>query len=580
MSTISSMSCVGIGKTTLAHHICLKWARDEFLAEDFDAIVLISLRSVQQKLLKDVIKKEMGKENYQQMKKSAGSRCLIILEGLDEMSVDRRQNDPFLARLIKECNKLEKATIIITSRPHACKEIDAGRRIEVVGFGKDEIRKYVQYSFPKEPKCVEEFLQQLDEYPQLHSLCYVPMNLFMLLDIFHYSEKKLPSTLTELYQLFIVMTLKRQVKKENIAKKPVCSSEALTTVMDSAKETILCVMLRGTPKETVGILVCLSRLAYRGFFDWCCTDHKESKYGLEKRQNDPKVIFTESDLKQCDIEVTSGFDGFGLLKVTHAQQLFTDINTYCFNHLSIQEFLCAVHISLQSQQEQLYLLREHFDEYPNVFSFVCGLTGLASSEIFQFMYSMLTLPGLEFSSDPKVIIATSCIHESKQISIPDQSVSPFALNMNMRTLLPYNCLCVSSVLSSYPVSQLNIRDCRIGNKGAEFLVKYYPNKNITGQLLEEMNLMENDVTSEGMVHVKKIVRASECIYGLSDHSELTTVHLSYICTVKMRCACSTNGVLCIWQHEAYRYQLLAIIMVYFAIAPILIQYHTVCVCNV
>ena len=144
------MSCAGIGKTTLADELCVRWARDDFLAKDFDAVVLISLRSVQQRSLKDVIKREIGKENYQQLKKSAGSRCLIILEGLDEMGVDRRQNDPFLIRLIKECNKLQKATILITSRPHACEEIDAGRRVEVVGFGNDEIQEFVGKSFPQD----------------------------------------------------------------------------------------------------------------------------------------------------------------------------------------------------------------------------------------------------------------------------------------------------------------------------------------------------------------------------------------------------------------------------------------------
>ena len=502
------MSCAGIGKTTLAHHICVKWARDGFLAEDFDAIILIPLRSVQQRSLEEVTMEHIGEENYQQMKKSAGSKCLIILEGLDEMTLDRRQNDLFLVRLIKECTLLEEAIVIITSRPHACEEIDAGRRIEVVGFGKDEITEFVEKSFSREPQCVEEFLRQLDEYPQLHSLCYVPLHLLMVVYIFHYSEKRLPSTLTELYQLFIVMTLKRQVKKENVAKKPSCSSVAVTAAAaaDSVEES-LCVMLRGIPKETVGIVLCLSRLAYRGFFDWYC--HRQGEHFWVKWK-EPKMIFTESDLKQCDIQVTSDFDGFGLLKGTQTHQLLTDINTYSFNHLSTQEILCAVYISLQSQQEQLRLLREHFDEYPNVFTFVCGLTGLASSEMFQFIYSMLTLPGLY--GDPKVIIATSCIHESKQSSIPDQSVSPFTLNMNNRTLLPYNCLCVSSVLSCCPVSQLKMLSCSIHNKGAELLVKHYPNKNTTGQLLEELDLRSNDLTSEGIVDVMKIVRTSEPHY--------------------------------------------------------------------
>ena len=501
------MSCAGIGKTTLANELCVRWARDGFLAEDFDAVVLIPLRSVQQRSFEEVIVEHIGEENYQQMKKSAGSRCLIILEGFDELAIDRRQSDSFLLRLIKECTVLEEATILITSRPHACEEIDAGRRVEVVGFGNDEIREFVEKYFPEDVQSVKEFLRQLNEYPQLHSLCYIPMNLVMIVDIFQCSEKKLPSTLTELYQVFIVMTLKRQVKKENVTKKPaVCSSVAVRAA-DSVEET-LCVMLRGIPKETVGIVLSLSRLAYQGFFDWYC--HREGEYGWKRKE--PKIIFTESDLIQCDIEVKSDFDGFGLLKATQTHQLLTDINTYSFNHLTVQEYFCAVYISLQSQQEQLRLLREHFDEYPNVFTYLCGVTGLVSSEMFQFIYSKLTSPGESWRGDPDVITAMRCINESKQSSGPHQSVSPFTLNMAENTLLPYDCLCLSNVLSCYPVSQLKMLSCRIGNKGAELLVKHYPNKNTTSQLLEELDLTYNVLTSEGMEHVMKIVRTSEPHY--------------------------------------------------------------------
>ena len=486
----------------------MRWARDGFLAEDFDAVVLIPLRSVQQRSLEEVIVEHIGEENYQQMKKSAGSRCLIILEGFDELAINCQQSDPFLLHLIKECTVLEEATILITSRPHVCEEIDAGRRVEVVGFGNDEIREFVERCFPQDAQSIQGFLRQLDEYPQLNSLCYIPMNLVMIVDIFQCSEKKLPSTLTELYQVFIVMTLKRQVKKENVTKKPaVCSSVAVRAA-DSVVET-LCVMLRGIPKETVLIVLCLSRLAYRGFFDWYC--HREDEYGW-KKWKEPKIIFTESDLIQCDIEVTSDFDGFGLLKATQTHQLLIDINTYSFNHLTIQEYFCAVYISLQSQQEQFRLLREHFREYPNVFTYVCGLTRLVSSEMFQFIYSKLMSPGEWYRGDCDVITAMRCINENEQSSGPHQSVSPFTLNVTMNTLLPYDCLCLSNVLSCYPVSQLKMMSCHIGNKGAELLVKHYPNKNTTSQLLEEFYLSDNDLTSEGMEHVMKIVRTSEPHY--------------------------------------------------------------------
>ena len=468
-------------------------------------MALIPLRSVQQMSLEDTIIKYIGEENYQQMMKSAGRRCLIILEGLDEMAINRRHSDSFLLCLIKECTVLEEAIILITSRPHACEEIDAGRKIEVVGFGNDEIREFAKNSFINDIQSVQEFLWQLDKYPQLHSLCYIPMNLVMLIDIFHCSEKKLPSTLTELYRLFIVMTLKRQVKKENDAKKPAVSLSVAVRASDSGEET-LCVMLRGIPKETVGIVMCLSRLAYQGFFDQCC--HKEDKYGLEKMLlKEPKLIFTESDLTQCGVGITSNFDGFGLLKATRTHELLTDMNTYSFNHLTIQEFLCAVYISLQCQQNQLNLLRENFNEYPNVFIFVCGLTGLASSEMFHFIYSKFTSLGESWRGDPNVITAMRCINECIQINGPHQSVSPFRLKMPMNALLHYDCLCVSNVLSCYPVLALSLDVGHIGDKGAELLAKHYPNS--TGQLLEELYLRVNDITIEGMQYVMKIVRTSK-----------------------------------------------------------------------
>ena len=152
----------------------MKWAkRDGFLAEDFDIVILIPLRSVQQRSIKEVMMERIGKETYKQVKKSAGSRCLVILEGLDEMAAERRKNDPFLVRVVKECTLLEEATIMITSRPHACEKIDAGRKVEVVGFGKEEIQEFVEKSFTNDVKCVEEFLQQLKEHPHLESLSYM-----------------------------------------------------------------------------------------------------------------------------------------------------------------------------------------------------------------------------------------------------------------------------------------------------------------------------------------------------------------------------------------------------------------------
>ena len=471
------------------------------MAEDFDVVILIPMRSVQQRSLEEVLMERVGEENYLQLKNETGSGCLIILEGFDEMAVSHRKSDRFLIRLIEDCTVLEEATVVITSRPHACEDLGADRRIEIVGFGKNQIKEFVEKSFPNDESDLSvEFLQQLEEYPHLRSLCYVPMNLVMIVDIFRCNKKKLPCTLTELYQIFIVMTLQRQVKKKSIV--------SSLTVKAADNVNLLCRMLKGVPKKMVGVVLLLSRLAYCGLFDWY--DNLKQKSTWRKIKS-PKIIFTESDLTQCDIEVTSEFDGFGLLKASHLHQLPTDTTTYNFAHLTIQEFLSGVYISSLSQQEQFRLLEENFHDYPTVFTFVCSLTELGSSEISQYIYSRMTT-----ERNPSVITAVRCINESKWLQeSPIPTDSPFTLDFVIpkRSLFPYDCMCISHVLSCYRVSRLIMKGCRIGDAGVKLLVRHYPYRNTTGQLLEELDLMDNNITTEGLRNVMAIVRPSKCQFS-------------------------------------------------------------------
>ena len=497
------MNCAGIGKTTLANQICLRWARNEFLANEFDAVIMIPLRSVQDSSLEEVMIEHVGEEDYPKLKKSAGSRCLLILEGLDEMAANRRQSDVILKRLLEKNTLLEKAKILITSRPHACEKLVVDRRVEVVGFGDKEIREFVENSFPNDVESVEEFMRQLTEYPQLLSLCYVPLNLVMIIDIFRFSQKKLPSTLTELYRLFIVMILRREVVKGCSVKK--------VTVGDNIEAT-LCKLLPDIPKEAVGIVYLLCKLAYYAFFKSYNEREERDKCDVKKKWKDPKIIFTESDLNESGIEVTSEFDGFGLLKVVYAHQLTRDTVTYNFLHLTVQEFLCSLYMSTLSQQEQLNLLSEHFSDYPNVMMYLCGLTGLTSTEMFKFVCSKLSSSkASEYEGDPYVVTAVRCVYESNH-SDPSKITSPFTLEMSHNTLSPYDCLSLSWLLSCVPVSHLKMRYCHIEDTGAKLLVRHYPNNNTTGQLLEKLDLLVNNITIAGLEDVMKIVRRSKPHY--------------------------------------------------------------------
>ena len=491
------MNCAGIGKTTLANEICLRWARDGFLSEDFDAVVLIPMRCVQQRPLQEVMIEYLRREVYEQMESIAGSRCLIILEGLDEMESKCQKSDRFFIGLVKECTVLEEATVMITSRPHACDKLNADRCVEVIGFGGSEVKEFINKSFPNDEHSISKLLKQLNDYPHLKSLSYVPLNLLMLVDIFQCQQnKELPSTLTELYKLFIVMILQREIVKED--KK--CSGVSPTT----ANSENLKKMLPGIPINAIGTVFLLCRLSFCGFFDWNVDMKVKDRHGREMNWKDPKIIFTTEDLKQCGIEVTSDFDGFGLLKATHIHEVPTDISAYNFSHLSIQEFLSSLYISLLPQEKQLHLMNEYFHDFPNVFNFLCGLTRLQCNKMYQMIYSKL--------SSQDVVLAVRCMYES---NCPVQSAVPSTLDMSDNDhIVPYDCYCVSYMISHYPVSQLKMPYCYMGDTGAEMLAKYYTTEtiNITNQSLEILCLNDNDLTAAGMEHLMKIVMKSEPDY--------------------------------------------------------------------
>ena len=496
------MNCTGIGKTTLANQICIRWARDGFLSDDFDAVLLIPMRCVQNRSLEQVMIEFIGEEAYQQLKKSAGNRCLIILEGLDEMAADRQISDHFFVNLIKYCAILEKSTILITSRPHACNKLNADRRVEVIGFGADEIKEFIEKSFPSDEHCVSELLQQLNDYPHLKSLCYSPLNLIMITDIFRSSQnKRLPSTLTQLYKLFIVMILLREFAKED--KKYSDVSPTAANSEDLKK------MLPGIPINAIGTVFLLCRLSYCAFFDWHIDMKRKDRFGDEKKWIDPKIIFTTEDLKQCGMEINKEFDGFGLLKATHIHEVPTDTSAYNFSHLSIQEFLSSLYISLLPQEEQLRLMNEHFHNFPNVFIFLCGLTELKCNEMYHIVYSKMISDNpysIIGNSNPDVVPAVRSLYES---NCTVQSAVPFTLDMSDNHLVLFDCFCISHVMCNYPVTQLKLQYCHIGDSGAEVLAKDYSNEKATAHLLELLNLALNGLTAVGMEHIMKIVMTSE-----------------------------------------------------------------------
>ena len=487
-------SLTGIGKTTLATEICIKWAKDGFLSTAFHIVIMLLLRSIQKQSTEQVFVKLIGKEAFQELKKSRGRKCLIILEGLDEITLECQQNDEFLTEVIHS-RLLQFSTIVVTSRPHACQQLmkKANKIIEILGFGDKEMKEFVEDSFAQDiTQSDEVFLKQLEEHPQLYSLCHVPISLAMIIDIFK-ETKTFPSTLTELYYRFITMMLYRESQKMQNH-----NQVSSTVTMRQNNEDILHQALPDVPKERLGNILLLSKLAFHGFF--AITENQSGMF----TKKELKIIFTQNDLTQCGIVNTDNYDGHSLLKMESLHCFAGGQKTYNFIHLTVQEFLCAVYMLTLSQEEQCHLLKEYFDVYPNIMILYCGLTRL---DFRQVVYSKLT-------SHDLTVTAVKCFYEGQQTTSTAlyKSKSPFVLNMGYKTLLPYDLLCVSYTYCNYPVTQLDLECCNIGDKGAGILAKWYYSNNETTKL-QQLSLTGNSLTSEGMKHVMKIV-TSEPYYQL------------------------------------------------------------------
>ena len=242
----------------------------------------------------------------------------------------------------------------------------------------------------------------------------------------------------------------------------------------------MCKALPGVPKETLKTLFIVCKIACYGFFDWCTGDQLD----------DPKIIFTVADLKECGVEVKD--DGYGLLKATHTHQLITDTVAYSFSHLTIQEFLCAVYVSTLSQEEQQHLLRKQcvvnsrFEDKGSsmLLLFLFGLTGL-SSEVFQLVCTRLS----ESENSP---LAMMFMYESQLTNLP-QAAAPIRLKLQ-HLFLPYCILYISHILSYCPISELSLDTCFIGDRESEVLVMHYL-KNPTAKSLEVLSVFNNDFTN-------------------------------------------------------------------------------------
>ena len=339
----------GSGKTTLANKICTEWAKGN-LIQCYMLVILLKFRDPRISDIdctEKVVKCSLGDSNFVtevvgEMNCIDGKNILLLLEGWDEFPEEKQQKSFFTELISGEV--LKKCDIIITSRPSSIgslQKIFITRHIAILGFSDDQIEQYLDCCFVDSSNELKNslkhrFLEQLNSNPALKSLAYVPVNLSILVYVFTEHGAKLPSTLTELYQQYVLLKLSlynQRISNETgrlaeIDRLPVYISESLNK---------------------------LGEIAYIGL----------------KNQ---KLRFTQNEMQKLYQSIPLDYDGMGLLQVDNHMLNRGSYKTYNFIHRTVQEFLAAWHMTKLPDQKHIIenLQLEHFEM---VLVFFAGLTG-------------------------------------------------------------------------------------------------------------------------------------------------------------------------------------------------------------
>ena len=343
----------GSGKTTLVKRICRDWANGS-VARDSKVVIQVVLRSlpkrddltIEDMVLTSVGDKEEAADIAQSVRDCQGDGVVFILDGFDELPEEMRQSS--IVRDILEGRLAPKASFLITSRPISAQSLYqlVDRRIEVTGFGEEEVETYVRdYFATSDPAVGEELISTLNSRPTIRSLCFVPLLLLMVCYTVSFG-KALPRTMHELFEHLVILTVNRNLEKAN-------------------------------RKERANSLEDVKRL--------CPSFMKLAQLALEGLKHDTFVF------SYVPFEVDEALSG--LMNCIEAQNRFGGTTrTWHFLHLTLQEYFAAYTLSVAPEAEQISFWSERLlfkyaergryilsvDRFRTMFLLYCGITGLGS----------------------------------------------------------------------------------------------------------------------------------------------------------------------------------------------------------
>ncbi|CAK6982129.1 NLR family CARD domain-containing protein 3-like, partial [Scomber scombrus] len=340
--TVMTKGVAGIGKTVLTQKFTLDWAEDK-ANQDIHFTFPFTFRELNVLKEKKYSLVELVHHFFTETKEAGICRfeefqVVFIFDGLDEcrLPLDFHNNeiltdvtestsvDVLLTNLIRG-KLLPSARLWITTRPAAANQIPpecVGMVTEVRGFTDPQKEEYFRKRFRDEEQA-RTIISHIKISRSLHIMCHIPVFCWItatvLEDVLKSRERReLPKTLTEMYIHFLVVQSKlKKVKYDGGAETdPHWSPESRKMI------------------ESLG------------------------KLAFEQLQKG-NLIFYESDLTECGIDIRAASVCSGVFTQVFKEErgLYQD-KVFCFVHLSLQEFLAALHVHLTFIKSGVNLLAE------------------------------------------------------------------------------------------------------------------------------------------------------------------------------------------------------------------------------
>ncbi|XP_048011631.1 LOW QUALITY PROTEIN: NACHT, LRR and PYD domains-containing protein 3-like [Megalobrama amblycephala] len=324
---VLTMGKAGVGKTVSVNKFIFDWAEG---TENQDIVFIFPLPFRRLNFIKEeyslmgLLNKYFFRcpEELPSLPEGDG-KVMFIFDGLDEcrFPLSFKEDDIFtsvnekttvskiIINLIKR-HLVPSALIWITSRPTAASLIPRDyidQVTEVRGFNDEQKEQYFKNN--SSPEVSEKIISHIKKSRSLYIICQIPVFCWISLTVLQpllarESNDKTPTTLTGMYTSFLMSQQQQMEKKYCDDPEPKANARSFDQ-----------------------IILKLGKLAFQQ---------------LEKGN----LIFYKEDLEECGLDVSEGSVYSGLCTRMFQEEKVSKRNIYSFVHLSVQEFLAALYVSL------------------------------------------------------------------------------------------------------------------------------------------------------------------------------------------------------------------------------------------